>query len=93
MLGIDWPEDLAEVIYIDGFGNAVTGIRAATVAKDTLFTVARVKLGYARTFSQANIGDAFWYENSMGLIELAVNQGSAAERFNLTIGSSVGWGK
>ena len=24
---LDWPDDLAEIVYIDGFGNAMTGIR------------------------------------------------------------------
>lgn len=93
LCGIDWPDDLAEVIYIDGFGNAVSGIRAAAVSKDELISAAGAKVGYARTFSQVNMGTAFWYENSMGLIEIAVNQGSAAESLGLTVGSSIGWDK
>jgi S-adenosylmethionine hydrolase len=92
LVGFDWPGNLEQVIYVDGFGNVVTGIRAATVAKDALFTVAGVNLGYAKTFSQVNPGDAFWYENSMGLVEIAVNQGSGAERLGLTVGSSIGLG-
>jgi len=90
--GIDWPEDLAEVIYIDDFGNAVSGIRATAAATDKSITVAGVKIAYARTFSQVNLGDIFWYENSMGLVEIAVNQGSAAESLGLTIGTSIGLG-
>ena len=27
----DWPDDLAEIIYVDHFGNAMTGLRAATL--------------------------------------------------------------
>jgi S-adenosylmethionine hydrolase len=26
----DWPDDLPEVVYVDGYGNAVTGLRAST---------------------------------------------------------------
>ena len=29
--GSDWPDDLAQVIYVDGFGNAMTGIRAESL--------------------------------------------------------------
>jgi S-adenosyl-L-methionine hydrolase (adenosine-forming) len=31
----------------------------------------------AGTFSDRPIGTAFWYENSNGLVEIAVNQGRA----------------
>jgi S-adenosylmethionine hydrolase len=27
----DWPDDLREVVYVDGYGNIMTGVRAATV--------------------------------------------------------------
>ena len=27
----DWPDDLPEVVYVDHFGNAMTGLRAATL--------------------------------------------------------------
>jgi S-adenosylmethionine hydrolase len=27
----DWPDDLSEVVYIDHFGNAMTGLRAAVL--------------------------------------------------------------
>src|SRR5215469_4422702 len=27
----DWPNDLAEIVYIDRFGNAMTGLRSAVV--------------------------------------------------------------
>ena len=25
----DWPDDLGEIVYVDHFGNAMTGLRAA----------------------------------------------------------------
>jgi S-adenosyl-L-methionine hydrolase (adenosine-forming) len=28
----DWPDDLAEIVYIDHFGNAMTGLRASMLA-------------------------------------------------------------
>jgi hypothetical protein len=43
----------------------------------------------ARTFSDLPPGDAFWYENSNGLAEIAVNQGRADRTLGLAIGSPV----
>lgn len=85
----DWPDDLAEVIYVDHFGNAMTGLRAATVAPATLISAGGRQLCYARTFGAVAPGAAFWYENANGLIELAVNQGSAAQQLGLAIGARI----
>src|SRR5262245_12442576 len=30
----DWPDDLAEIVYIDHFGNAMTGLRASALPLD-----------------------------------------------------------
>jgi S-adenosylmethionine hydrolase len=85
----DWPDELAEVIYVDHFGNAMTGLRAATVSPDTLIAVGGRQLHHARTFGAVAPGAAFWYENANGLVELAVNQGSATQQLGLVIGTSV----
>ncbi len=79
--GADWPDDLDAAIYVDGFGNVMTGRRAAG------WTAARYAgLPRARTFSDVPAGSAFWYENAHGLIELAVNRGSAARTLALAPG-------
>jgi hypothetical protein len=83
------PLDLDEVIYIDGFGNAITGRRAATVNPQTRFKVNGCELGWARTFGVAAEGEPFWYENSNGLVEIAVNCGSAAGQLDLRVGAVV----
>jgi S-adenosyl-L-methionine hydrolase (adenosine-forming) len=43
----------------------------------------------ARTFSDQQRGSAFWYENSNGLAEIAVNQGRADRELGLSIGAQV----
>ena len=83
----DWPDDLAAVIYLDHFGNAMTGLRAAGVAHDTAIVIAGTHLPHARVFSSRPAGAAFWYENSCGLVEIAVNQGNAATTLGLAIGT------
>jgi S-adenosyl-L-methionine hydrolase (adenosine-forming) len=85
----DWPDDLCEVVYVDHFGNAMTGLRAATLPPDAKLGVAGQVFQRAGTFSDRPIGTAFWYENSNGLVEIAVNQGRADRDLGLAIGSPV----
>jgi S-adenosylmethionine hydrolase len=84
-----WPDELSEIIYIDAFGNCMTGITATSIHKDTVLHVSGMELAYAKIFSAVAEGKSFWYENSNGLVELAVNKGSAEKLLKLSIGSSV----
>ncbi len=84
-------EDLPEIIYIDHYGNAHTGIRASGIPREMQLVVGGLRLPYARVFSEAAAATAFWYENSQGLVEVAVNRGSAAQLQGLKIGDGVGW--
>ncbi|WP_136619153.1 MULTISPECIES: SAM hydrolase/SAM-dependent halogenase family protein [Mesorhizobium] len=85
----DWPEDLAEIVYIDHFGNAMTGLRAAKLPAGARLAAADRLLEAATTFSDRPPGTAFWYENSNGLAEIAVNQGRADGELGLVISSPV----
>jgi S-adenosylmethionine hydrolase len=84
-----WPTDLSEVIYLDRFGNAITGLRGQALGRQEILQAGTGRLGYARTFSEVPTGQPFWYVNSNGLVEIAVNQGSAARRLGLLVGSKV----
>lgn len=84
----DWPDELARIIYIDRYGNAMTGIRASALHADVPLIIKGSRLKQARTFSDLPPGQGFWYENSSGLVELAVNQGSAADQLGLQVGDS-----
>ena len=85
----DWPDDLAQIVYIDGYGNAVTGLRAEVLASDNVLRLGDRKIARARTFSDVAPGTAFWYENANGLAEVAVNCGRADQTLGLTIGSEI----
>ncbi len=87
-----WPDDLAEIIHIDGFGNLITGVRAASLPDDAVLQVGAHTVVRARTFSDVPEGQAFWYENSIGLAEIAVNQGHAANDLGLTRGAEISMG-
>jgi S-adenosyl-L-methionine hydrolase (adenosine-forming) len=85
----EWPDDLPRAIYVDAYGNVMTGLRAACFPASATVVVNGTPLRHARTFSEVPKGRAFWYENSNGLLEIAVNMDSAAERLNLRVGMSV----
>jgi len=78
-----------EIIYIDGFGNAFTGIRGEAVGPSTMIRCGGQVFYYARTFGDSPVGAGFWYVNSIGLVEIAINQGSAADELGIRIGQPV----
>ena len=83
--------DLAEIIYVDHYGNVFTGIRAQEVPQARRFIVGGREIGHGRVFSAVTPGALLWYENSVGLVEIAVNGGSAAATLGLAVGAPVGW--
>ncbi|MES9944200.1 MAG: SAM-dependent chlorinase/fluorinase [Candidatus Thiodiazotropha sp.] len=89
LVGYDLPVDDRRIIYIDNYGNAMTGISAEAVRDDKLFFIKGTGLGYARTFSEVPAGQAFWYRNSNGLVEFAINRGNIATLLNLDLGMTV----
>ncbi len=88
-IGADWPQDLTQIVYVDRYGNAMTGIRACCLQPKQRIKAGGRLLSHAHTFSAVPVGTAFWYENANGLIELAVNQGRADEMLGLTCGDPV----
>lgn len=84
-----WPDDLPSVIYVDGYGNLITGLRAAAVAPGAKVGLGGAALQRARTFGDVQPGALMWYENSVGLVEIAVNQGNAAALLSARIGTQV----
>jgi S-adenosylmethionine hydrolase len=83
----DWPDDLSRVVYVDRFGNAITGMRASALVATQSVTVNGRLLKSATTFTDVTAGEAFWYANSNGLVEFAVNRGRADEILGATIGT------
>lgn len=82
-------QDLSEVIYVDRFGNLVTGLRAQAVPRDRELVVNGRRVRYARVFSEASPGEVFWYENSLGLVELAANCASAERVLGFSPGNRI----
>lgn len=87
--GADWPDDLPEILYADGFGNLMTGLRAASIAESTSLRAGGKTIPRARVFGEATPDTPFWYANSCGLIEIAVPSGSAAAALGLVVGDTI----
>ena len=81
-----WGDELWRVAYIDHYGNAITGLRASAIGGNRVLTINGHGLHPVRTFSEAEEGAGFWYANSNGLVEFAVNRGRA----DLVLGVAVG---
>jgi len=81
------PADLGKVIYVDHYGNCVTGMRATSVSRNARIRAGGRLLRHARTFDAAE--GPFWYENSMGLVEIAAPRASAARLLRLRVGYAI----
>lgn len=88
--GVDFgDDDLAEVIYADHYGNLVTGMRATNLSRDRVLRVQGRQVSCARVFTDVPPGELFWYENSLGLAEIAANGASARRVTGAAVGSPV----
>ena len=76
-----------EVLTFDRFGNAITNLKPQE-APEAVHVVGR-HLPFGRTFSDVPPGEALTYLGSAGLVEIAVNGGSAREAFRLLPGAAV----
>jgi len=85
----DWPDELARIVYVDRYGNLTSGHRADGIPTSATITAGGRTVAHADTFSAAPPGEAFWYANSNGLIEIAVNQGRADAALALGAGDPI----
>lgn len=79
--------DLPRVIYIDHYGNAWTGVRG--VPEGARVTSSGKLFKHGESFGFVGKDEGFWFINSVGLLELAVNRGSAAATYGLKAGDPV----
>jgi hypothetical protein len=79
-------DDLGEVIYVDHFGSLVTGLRTAAVPQGRKLVINGRDIPYAQVFSEVRQGEVFWYENSLGLVEIAANSASAQQALGCKLG-------
>jgi S-adenosylmethionine hydrolase len=83
------PGDLLRVIYLDHFGNAWSGLRGADISPQVRISARGVSFQHSESFGFVARGEGFWFVNSAGLVELAVNRGSAAKTYGLAVGDPI----
>lgn len=84
-----WPEDLWSVVYIDHYGNAILGARPQALPAHARLRAGSEIAQWGQTFGAIPSGGLLSYTNSNGLLEIAVNGGSAAARLGLSVGEAV----
>lgn len=88
---------LGSVIYVDSFGNLITNIpREAINRKISIGERLPLKIGsieeellYTRSYGFVGRGEPLLLIGSFGLLEIAVNQARASERFKASVGTTV----
>jgi S-adenosyl-L-methionine hydrolase (adenosine-forming) len=83
--------DVRGIIYIDHYGNACTGIRASGAPPEGVLAAKGHRITRARVYGEVTAGAPLWHLNSHGLVEIAVNCGSAARVLGLRVGDPVAW--
>ena len=81
--------DAWHVIYVDSYGNALTGIRGTALDDTAVLRIQSETIRHAGIFAEAAEGEPFWYVNSIGLAEIACNRASAADRLGAKVGTRV----
>ena len=87
--GLSPPRSCNRVIYFDAYGNAMTDVDPQNTSKAAIIRTRNQDIQYARIFSDVPANAAFWYVNSIGLVELAVNRGNVRDALKLQLGASV----
>lgn len=80
------PTQDSKIIYQDHFGNCWSNLCQARLQVSDRLLCKGLKISYSRTFALVEPGQIFWYWNSQGLAEIAVNKGNAAEHLNACCG-------
>lgn len=89
MIGHDWPDEIRQIVFVDAYGNLMTGLSAQKVNKNRMLLASGRVLRYAETFCHVPRGELFWYCNSQGLVEIAGNGVSAAGALSLAPGDEI----
>jgi S-adenosylmethionine hydrolase len=87
---------VGEVLHIDGFGNIITNISEKEVAQNRVKSEVNVelagnklKLKFCRAYGETKLQEPLTLIGSHGFLEISVNQGNAAEKFETKAGDKI----
>ncbi len=94
---IDKDVIIGSVIYIDSYDNAITNITKELynrIGQGRQFEIALQSNHYKlnrinRTYGETSVGELLVLFNSLGLLEVAINRGNAAELLSLNTSSTI----
>lgn len=100
-LQLAWPEPmvegadfLGEVVSIDRFGNLLTNLDGPSPDRplpSSVIELGRARAPIGRTFGDVVPGELVAYRGSLGLLEIALRDGNAAERLGARRGTPLRW--
>jgi S-adenosyl-L-methionine hydrolase (adenosine-forming) len=86
---------ICEVLHIDSFGNVITNINQKDLGQHQPKTLkvklpaVSLELVFGKTYAQAKIKEPIALIGSHGFLEIALNQGNAAEKFAVKTGNKL----
>jgi S-adenosylmethionine hydrolase len=84
---------IGEVWHIDDFGNIITNISQKDLPKNRVVNVklpgVLQNISFGKTYAQAKPHDPLALIGSHGFLEIALNQGNAAEKFHAKAGDKI----
>jgi len=86
---------IGEVMHIDSFGNIITNITETDLAQNDAKTVQTeltgisLKLALGKTYAEAKPKEPIALVGSQGFLEIALNQGNAAEKLHAKAGDKI----
>lgn len=82
-----------EVLYVDGFGNIVTNISEKQIPSGETVHIKlknlKLQVPFAKTYAKVKLKQTIALIGSHGFLEIAQNQGSAAETFSVKAGDKI----
>lgn len=82
-----------EVLYIDGFGNIITSIQEKDILNSKMLNVklneVLLKPKFGKAYGEAEPRAPIALVGSYGFIEIALNQGNAADKFSVKVGDKI----
>jgi len=86
---------VGEILHVDDFGNIITNIRAKDIASLKEGTVqaelpfVKLHLKLSKTYAEAKLQEPIALIGSHDFLEIALNQGNAAAKFNTKTGDKI----
>jgi S-adenosylmethionine hydrolase len=87
---------VGEVLHVDGFGNIITNISEKKLVQNNMkgtvnvkLARGKLKLAFCRAYGEMKSHELLALIGSHGFLEISVNQGNAAQKFNAKTGDPI----